>query len=203
MIPLNSTKYITIGSVSESTPLPVQLISFEGELVDDKVIVSWQTASEINNDKFILEKSFDCKNWFTIAEIDGAGNSTNFLKYSYTDDALIVGVQYYRLTQIDFDGTKETFKTIDVSKTSTTPYEIKVFPNPMKEEVKVSFYAEKQGYSRFRIYAENGKEIYAGLVGTLQGENAFNFNTSHFAEGTYIFKIEKENGVVSSVKVIK
>jgi len=187
MIPLNSTKYITIGSVSESTPLPVQLISFEGELVDDKVIVSWQTASEINNDKFILEKSFDCKNWFTIAEIDGAGNSTNFLKYSYTDDALIVGVQYYRLTQIDFDGTKETFKTIDVSKTSTTPYEIKVFPNPMKEEVKVSFYAEKQGYSRFRIYAENGKEIYAGLVGTLQGENAFNFNTSHFAEGTYIF----------------
>jgi len=73
----------------------------------------------------------------------------------------------------------------------------------MKEEVKVSFYAEKQGYSRFRIYAENGQEIYAGLVGTMQEENSFNFNTSHLAEGTYVFKIEKENGVIISVKVVK
>ena len=203
MIPLNSTKYITIGSVSESTPLPVQLVSFEGELVDDKVIVSWQTASEINNDKFILEKSFDCKNWFTIAEIEGAGNSTNVLNYSFVDDALILGTQYYRLTQVDFDGAKETFQTIDVSKIATAPFEIKVFPNPMKEEVKVSFLADKQGYSRFRIYAQSGQEMYGGLVGTVQGENSFNFNTSSFTEGIYVFKIEKENGVVSTVKVVK
>ncbi len=45
--------------------------------------------------------------------------------------------------------------------------------------------------------------MYGGLVGTLQGENSFNFNTSSFAEGTYIFIIEKENGVVSTVKVVK
>jgi hypothetical protein len=203
MIPLNSTKYITIGSASASTPLPVQLIYFNGELMEDNVLLSWQTASEINNEKFIVEKSFDANNWFQIAEVKGAGNSANVLNYSFFDDALILGTQYYRLTQIDFDGTKETFKAIDVSKIATAPFEIKVFPNPMNEEVKVSFFADKQGYSRFRIYAESGQEMYFGLVGTLQGENSFSFNTSHFAEGIYVFKIEKENGVVSTVKVVK
>ena len=171
--------------------------------MEDNVLLSWQTASEINNEKFIVEKSFDANNWFSIAELKGAGNSTNVLNYSFVDDALILGTQYYRLTQIDFDGTKETFEAIDVSKIATAPFEIKVFPNPMNEEVKVSFFADKQGYSRFRIYAESGQEMYGGLVGTLQGENSFNFNTSSFAEGTYIFIIEKENGVVSTVKVVK
>ncbi len=100
--------------------------------MEDNVLLSWQTASEINNEKFILEKSFDANNWFKIAEVKGAGNSTNILTYSFVDDALISGTQYYRLTQIDFDGTKETFEAIDVSKIATAPFEIKVFPNPMK-----------------------------------------------------------------------
>ena len=191
------------GEIVPTSALPVQLIYFSGELMEDNVLLSWQTASEINNEKFIVEKSFDANNWFSIAELKGAGNSANVLNYSFVDDALILGTQYYRLTQVDFDGAKETFQTIDVSKIATAPFEIKVFPNPMKEEVKVSFFADKQGYSRFRIYAESGQEMYGGLVGTVQGENSFNFNTSSFAEGTYIFKIEKENGVVSTVKVLK
>jgi len=191
------------GEIVPTSALPVQLIYFNGELMEDNVLLSWQTASEINNEKFIVEKSFDANNWFSIAELKGAGNSTNVLNYSFVDDALILGTQYYRLTQVDFDGAKETFQTIDVSKIATAPFEIKVFPNPMKEEVKVSFLADKQGYSRFRIYAESGQEMYGGLVGTVQRENSFYFNTSSFAEGTYIFKIEKENGVVSTVKVVK
>ena len=194
---------LSTGEIVATNTLAVELIYFTGEVMEDKVLLSWQTAAEINNEKFIVEKSFDANNWFQIGEVKGAGNSANILNYSFVDDALIVATQYYRLTQIDFDGTKETFKIIDVSKAATAPFEINVFPNPMKEEVKVSFYAEKQGYSRFRIYAENGQEIYAALVGTLQGENSFSFNTSHLEGGIYIFKIEKENGVIISLKVVK
>ncbi|MFZ9848863.1 MAG: T9SS type A sorting domain-containing protein, partial [Flavobacteriales bacterium] len=203
MIPLNSTKYITIGSSSASTPLPVQLTSFEGKTIEDGVLLTWQTASEINNEKFILEKSFDANNWFQIAEIKGAGNSNNILNYSFVDDALILGIQYYRLTQVDFDGTKETFEIIDVASSSTATNDLKVFPNPMKEEVKVMFNTSIIGYARFKIYSESGQEIYSALVATVKGENVFNFNTSQFSEGIYLFKIEKEDGSFISKKVLK
>ena len=203
MIPSGSTKYITIGSTSTSTTLPVNLLSFDAVLQDGFVELSWETASEINNDHFVVERSNDGVNWTSFAKVKGAGNSNSTLSYFQADVANFTGVRYYRLTQVDFDGTKETFKAIDVSKIATAPFEIKVFPNPMNEEVKVSFFADKQGYSRFRIYAESGQEMYGGLVGTVQGENSFNFNTSSFTEGIYVFKIEKENGVVSTVKVVK
>ena len=61
--------------------------------MEDNVLLSWQTASEINNEKFIVEKSFDANNWFQIGEVKGAGNSANVLNYSFFDDALILGAK--------------------------------------------------------------------------------------------------------------
>jgi len=203
MIPMNSTKYITIASANSTTTLPVNLLTFDATLEDGFVNLTWQTASEINNEKFILEKSFDANNWFQIAEIKGAGNSNNILNYSFVDDALILGIQYYRLTQVDFDGTKETFEIIDVAAATTAIKDLNVFPIPMKDEVKVMFNASKEGYVRFKIYSESGQEIYSALVATVNGENVFNFNTSQFSEGIYLFKIEKEDGSSISKKVLK
>ncbi len=186
-----------------NNPLPIQLLSFEAELSEESAILTWQTASEVNNEKFILEKSFDTETWFQIAQVDGAGNSYSFLNYSYVDNDVRFGTQFYRLTQIDFDGQQETFKIADVTNTSNASLQIKVYPNPISDEVKVSFISEKTGYATFRINAEDGLEIYNVSAPILQAENIFMYNSSHLAEGFYVFSIEIEKGIINYIKVVK
>jgi len=184
-------------------PLPVELLSFEKELRGSGVLLTWQTASEINNEKFILEKSFDLQNWFQIYEVKGAGNSYNILNYSFADNDLKSGTQYYRLTQIDFDGQQETFKTLDVTFTPRASAQITVYPNPMKDEVKVRFIAPKRGNATLRIYSEYGHEIYNMSMQIIHDENTFLFNSSSIENGIYFFSIEPEDGTVRHSKVVK
>jgi hypothetical protein len=201
MIPLGSTKYITIGSTSTSTTLPVNLLSFDAVLQDGFVELSWETASEINNDHFVVERSDDGVNWTSFAKVKGAGNSNSTLLYFQADVANFSGVRYYRLTQVDFDGTQEIFKIVSVSKSSNLPFT--VMPNPMVDEVIVQYSANSNGNYRFKILSETGQELYRAIAATVEGENSFKFNTSWLASGTYIFSIENESGFRTSQKVVK
>lgn len=106
------------------------------------------------------------------------------------------------MTQIDFDGHQETFKIADVTNTSNASLKIKVYPNPISDEVKVSFISEKTCYATFRINAEDGLEIYNVSAPILQAENIFMYNSSHLAEGFYVFSIEIEKGI-NYIKVVK
>jgi hypothetical protein len=104
-------------SIIESTScsvLPVELISFDAELIEDEVRLFWKTASEINNDYFTIEKSKDAINYELLANIGGAGNSNVPVQYATIDDNPFYGISYYRLTQTDFNGTKEIFGPIVV-----------------------------------------------------------------------------------------
>ena len=201
MIPLGSTKYITIGSTSTSTTLPVNLLSFDAVLQDGFVELSWQTASEINNDHFVVERSDDGVNWTSFAKVKGAGYSNSTLSYFQADVANFSGVRYYRLTQVDFDGTQEIFKIVSVSKSSNLTFT--VMPNPMVDEVIVQYSANSNGNYRFKILSETGQELYRAIAATVEGENSFKFNTSWLASGTYIFSIENESGFRTTQKVVK
>ena len=91
-----------------SVALPISLIAFEGNLLDAEVFLSWSTATEINNDYFTIERSIDGENFSELAQIDGAGNSLEFINYEFVDDLqyldLTTSTLYYRLKQTDFDG---------------------------------------------------------------------------------------------------
>ena len=201
MIPLNSTRFITVASADAATPLPVNLVSFDAVLQDAFVMLEWTTASEINNDHFVLEKSEDGVTFTAFAQVNGAGNSNTTLTYSNADVANFSRVRYYRLSQVDFDGKKETFKIVSVSKASNSMFN--VVPNPMKEEVSVLYPADEEGYYRFKILSETGQELYSALVLTMKGENSFKFNTSWLAPGAYIFSIKNVNGFILTKKVVK
>jgi hypothetical protein len=125
LLSMNGYKYRTLASnppcidVSSTTailtvimPLPITLISFYGEHVGNTNVITWKTATEINNEKFILERSSNVNNWISITEIPGSGTSTSTKTYSYVDMSPDNGVNYYRLTQVDWDGHREVFKII-------------------------------------------------------------------------------------------
>lgn len=96
------TNDITDGSTINGGGLPVEYLFFTVKIVNDQILLEWKTASEINNDFYIIQRStiFD---WFDVVIIPGSGNSSIERYYSYYDNVGF-GVYYYRLKQVDYDG---------------------------------------------------------------------------------------------------
>ena len=110
--------------------LPIELLSWNGYAKDDKIFLNWSTASQTNNEKFIIEKviineELNTLSFSEIGEVQGAGNSNQVLHYTFVDYTPNYGVNYYRLKQVDFDGQYETFKIIAVNSKINKPENIK------------------------------------------------------------------------------
>lgn len=98
--------------------LPITLVSFTAQKRDNYNLLEWSTASELNNDYFLLERSADGINWNTINKTPGAGNSNYLINYSFTDYNFENVINYYRLTQVDYNGVFETFKIVGTNNTT-------------------------------------------------------------------------------------
>lgn len=103
-------------TINCSSVLPIELISFNCEWNSNNVDLTWVSASEINNSHYLIEYSSDGYMWETIHKIDGAGNSTQIIEYKATHYSPPYGDNYYRLTQVDYDGNTETFNTVSCRK---------------------------------------------------------------------------------------
>lgn len=101
----SSGSYFTLATVNyASTPLPVELIGFEGKTIGETNHLTWRTATEMNNDRFEVERSADGERFDRIGEVAGAGNSQHVTRYAATDHQPLNGLNYYRLMQVDMDG---------------------------------------------------------------------------------------------------
>lgn len=160
------------GSINGG-PLPIELISFTAESSNNMIILYWSTASEENNDYFVIERSSNCNNWYQLIQIPGAGNSQVPLDYSWIDIDPLVGVSYYRLTQVDYDGQSETFAPIAVNFFGRNPL---IYPNPAQNQINLPDFGH--------IMDQQGKLIFVGEP----GEN----NISFLPSGLYYITI---NGI--------
>ncbi len=126
----NNTRF-TLGTMdASSTPLPVELVFFEAHLnVSGIVELTWQTASERNNDYFTVERSGDGYSWEMITRISGDGDSMEPRSYTSHDQRPLKGISYYRLSQTDFDGTTEVFDMVSVQN-DLVHDKITISPNP-------------------------------------------------------------------------
>jgi subtilisin-like proprotein convertase family protein len=106
------------GSGSSGNALPIDLISFTGEVMEEiepVVLLEWVVASQVNNDYFTIEKSKDAYEWKLVETITGAGNSNTQISYSLIDKNVDRGVTYYRLSQTDYDGIIKSFQPIAIT----------------------------------------------------------------------------------------
>jgi hypothetical protein len=119
----------------EETSLPIELVFFNGVENDGTNLLYWQTASEKDNDYFTIERSSDGEEWINIGEIIAAGNSTQLMNYSYSDKTYKRGVvNYYKLSQTDFNGVKEYFNIVSINNTLNQKKVVKII-NMMGQEV--------------------------------------------------------------------
>ncbi|MBD0260502.1 MAG: T9SS type A sorting domain-containing protein [Cytophagales bacterium] len=109
--------------------LPITLIYFTAKQQESQVLLQWATASEKDNEYFSLEKSRDGQQFNEIGRVAGAGTSTGKLTYQFTDDFPFGGTGYYRLKQVDFDGTFTYSRIVAVNREITAA--LRIYPNPL------------------------------------------------------------------------
>jgi len=133
--------------------LPVSLISFEAELKGDYVELKWVTASEINNDYFIVQRSLDNKTFEEITRVSGNGNSNIIIEYQSYDMDLPTGIIYYRLKQVDYDGTIDYSNVVAIR--NYKDKEVQIFPNPSNGIINI----ETKETLSIIIYSISGQQI--------------------------------------------
>ncbi len=203
IFPKGFSKFFTLASANAATPLPVELQYFTATEYEDKVLLTWKTLAEINNDHFIIEKSSDGINWEEIIVMSGVGMSVTPTEYTAVDFDGCDGICYYRLTQVDFDGKKEVFKAIKFGANEGKALEITVSPNPVIDEADITFSVPEYGSYNFSIVSQTGQLIYqAQLLGT-EDLNKYNYSANELPKGIYHFIISDNNGNMIQQKVLK
>jgi len=144
------------GTCTDNSGLPIELLSFSAQVSGYGVSVTWATLSETNNHFFTIERSSDGKQYETIAEINGAGNSQTVLKYSWVDQAPLPGRSFYRLRQTDFDGNFEVFGTSAVDNLTTLNWA--AYPNPAKEYLTIVW--PKETDAEVTVLTVSGQIVY-------------------------------------------
>ncbi len=171
-------------------PLPVQLLEFNVKMFSGIARVEWTTASEVNNDFFTVERSADGKHFEKIGMVDGAGNSTQFLKYHLQDENPLTGISFYRLKQTDFDGKFTYSQIVSISNFNHADGAFTLFPNPANQFINIywSSFSEddmEEGIYKAELMDISGKVIKSAEVSGLEQQ----MNVSRIPAGIYFMRI--------------
>ncbi len=147
-----------IGAYEYQGALPVEFLDFSANLKDQSVFIDWITGSEVNNDYFEVERSFDGKTWEIIGMVDGAGNSNQIHKYQYIDHHPDPGMNYYRLKQMDYNGQYE-YSSIEKVNIDLN-YEMRLYPNPTHDQLTLHIANEPDLESFIAVYNTVGVKLY-------------------------------------------
>lgn len=166
-----------------TVPLPIELLSFDAVQNEENVSLFWSTASEINNSYFIVERSKDGVYWNDILEVEGAGNSSTIITYQDIDYEPLLGVSYYRLRQVDFDGNFSYSKIETVNFEEQYDNTIIAYPNPAKDMI--TFTGNIDQYAVFNIIGQNVQL----KINSLGKENSLLIlDISNLSSGVYVLK---------------
>ena len=187
---------------AESVALPVTLINFSGRLNETETysFLSWSTASEVNNDKFILERSTDGRYFRSVSTIRGAGTSASVNSYQFSDDLSQIssGILYYRLLQVDLDGTKTYSKIISLSRKGAEPISMKVFPNPGRRNFVIGLSSKPEKPVQIRIFSKDGKLVQSDNFNSQE----YGLDMKNSPAGIYLVKLNFDNGTEKQVRFI-
>ena len=205
LVSVTSAKEDIFLSQLGSDVVPVELNSFSAELSKGNIILNWSTATEKNNYGFDIERSKDKTTFNKIGFVKGNGTTTEQKKYSYVDNNLSSGKYYYRLKQIDLDGSFSYSSVIDMNTEIPARFELlQNYPNPFNPETNISFTLPEDAKVVLSVYNVLGE-----LVETLlnkdfsAGKHTLVFNASKYVSGVLFYKltsVEKNGIAVSSIK---
>lgn len=175
-------------TLSVTSTLPIELISFEGKIMDKVNKLEWTTATETNNDHFSLQRSSNGADFTTIVTVAGAGNSVNTLHYDAIDEDPPGGLSYYRLKQTDHDG-KFSFSDIIPLDRERSELDILNVYNSIQQgllEATISSTCECKLY--IELFNIQGEKIYSAFFNSTSNITKVNIPTGNLSQGVYFFR---------------
>lgn len=195
---LNGFKYTKGSEFTLGSTLPVELIGFTAKLQNNNALLTWATASESNNDYFILERSIDGENFSALSTVFPKGDGSSKADYSFTDINPLAGVSYYRLSQKDKDGVAKELAIASVNFSFGSNATI-IYPNPVKNEFAVKVSDIHKSNITVGLVSLEGKSVLNQDL-TLAGGVATVKLDSSIKPGNYVVLIKL--GEISERKVI-
>jgi hypothetical protein len=201
---------ITVNSFSGfyfhtgSVPLPVAMTSFEGQKQSGGNLLQWITASEQNNDRFVLQHSTDARSYRDLTEVASlapGGNSSQPLSYSFLHTAPELGHNYYRLQQVDLDGqTSMHAKVVDLIWTALGST-VTLHPNPARDVLYVDLYTARAEELTVKLIDLSGRTVQTVKARTNGGQTSLSMQLGDLAAGVYTVQVSENNQVSFTGKV--
>ncbi len=188
----DASSYRTLDLMN--TPLPVELTSFTALAASNNVQLKWNTATEINNSGFAIERSTDNSSFSTIAFVKGHGTTTQANAYSYVDKN-VSGTLYYRLKQVDFDGSFKYSKVAEVNISQPLNFSLdQNYPNPFNPSTTIAYSIAQKSFVSIKIFNILGNEV-ASLVNRQEdpGTHNVHFTATNLSSGMYFYTIKAGN----------
>jgi hypothetical protein len=185
---------------SAAVALPITLSSFQAKASNNTAVLTWETAQEKDNDYFQIEHSTDGIRFETVSEIiPGAGNSDKFNRYTWTDETPDAGIHYYRLKQVDIDGTVHFhgIRSVTIERGNT---EVKVFPNPATQQVTIRLSDNNELPTNISVMDLTGRQVLSKMAG--EGVASVELDLSSLPSGNYSVAISNERHA-QTVKLVK
>ncbi len=180
--------FSVLAAAQSTTPLPVELLSFDGNAIGTQNHLYWSTATEINNQYFVIEKSNDGIIYEDFVQLNGAGNSNTVLNYQTIDDRPY-SVTYYKLRQIDFDGNTKTYGPITIQNDELGDFSfISVYPNPTREHFNMMLSSKNEVEAQYYINDAMSKNVQSGRF-KVNGFTSMPIQTDHWKSGMYFVKV--------------
>jgi len=189
----NDEMYFDDYSVVDMTVVPVELTSFSAKISNGKVNLNWTTATELNNQGFEIQRRSNIESEFiTVGQVAGNGTTTETKQYSFIDQPAQFGQYYYRLKQIDFNGSYEYSNEIFAETTAPVDFALaQNYPNPFNPTTNIVFSLAEPTFVKLVVYNLLGE-----AVQTLKNENMdagtynITFDAASLPSGMYLYKIE-------------
>lgn len=190
------TWQLTNGASLDCTTLPVELLSLDATARTSVIDVTWATASERNSDHFDVQRSADNEHFATMGTVGAAGDAQFRNDYLFVDEAPLKGANYYRLRQVDRDGTVEFTKTVVAFMGHGADSRPVIFPNPATDVLNVAFNTPLDGSVVLYVQDAVGRTVTQSAVVLLRGERTAVIPTADLANGWYNLRIALPDGTV-------
>jgi hypothetical protein len=190
-------------AVSTYMALPVTWVSINGRNEDKNNVVNWVVASEEDNDHYVIEASTTGNNFVEIGRMKGAGTIDIETRYSFTHYNISSDIYYYRIKQVDFDGSYSYSKIVRVVAGNSSKNSVTILNNPVQDNLSVSIMASRSYAGSFSIVDASGKTVYRNKLHINTGNNIVEVGRFGYASGIYYLVLVDENGYKTVVRFIK
>jgi len=181
--------------------IPVELSAFSAAAFGKSVTLRWTTATEKNNNGFVIERSSNGKEFAALQFVGGKGTTAEVNNYTFTDNNVASGKYYYRLRQMDFDGSINYSKVVEVAVTAgPAAFELSQnYPNPFNPTTNIKFSVAENASASLKVFNTLGQEVMTLFNGAAEAGKVYdvNFDAGKLTSGVYFYRLQQGSKIES------